>query len=152
MSEGDDQPKPQEPALTLRQRRFVDAYVGEAKGNASAAARMAGYSKAMQEGWRLLRNAEIQTAIKARVNEYAMSPEEVLSETAAIARAPWDQFTTLEYGPNKLSIEAKMRLTDKLRALELLGKYHRLFVDRQEHTGPDGERLTFVFPEMAKPE
>jgi len=32
-----------EKKLTLKQQRFVDAYMGEAKGNATQAARMAGY-------------------------------------------------------------------------------------------------------------
>jgi phage terminase small subunit len=32
----------------------------------------------------------------------------------------------------------KVELNDPQRALEMLGKYHKLFVDRKEHSGPDG--------------
>ena len=32
----------------------------------------------------------------------------------------------------------KVELHDPQHALEMLGKYHKLFVDRKEHSGPDG--------------
>jgi hypothetical protein len=82
------QPEPEEIKLTYKQRRFVDAYVGEAKGNGTRAAIIVGYAEkgARVEAHRLLTNANIQAAIKERVSEYAMSPEEVLAEYADIAR------------------------------------------------------------------
>jgi phage terminase small subunit len=42
--------------LTLKQRRFVEAYCGEAAGNATQAAKLAGYSSrtARSQGQRLL--------------------------------------------------------------------------------------------------
>lgn len=87
MADG-QQEEAQEIKLTFKQQRFVDAYVGEAKGNGTRAALSAGYS---EKGVRvaahdLLTNPNIQAAIKARVSEYAMSPEEVLAEYADIAR------------------------------------------------------------------
>lgn len=49
--------------LTEKRRRFVLAYVQS--GNASEAAREAGYAKPMQEGHSLLRNHEVMAAISA---------------------------------------------------------------------------------------
>jgi phage terminase small subunit len=36
----------------------------------------------------------------------------------------------------------KMKLWDKLKALEMLGKHFGLFVDRTEHTGRSGGPMT----------
>lgn len=52
-------------ALTGKQYAFVAAYLGDARFNATEAARRAGYATPMQEGWRLLRKAEIQAAIQS---------------------------------------------------------------------------------------
>lgn len=41
--------------------------------------------------------------------------------------------------------ETEVEMYDRLRALELLGKAHRLFVDRQEITGKDGAPLIQVY-------
>lgn len=35
-------------------------------------------------------------------------------------------------------IKRKVKLYDKLKAIELLGKYHKIFADRVEHSNPDG--------------
>lgn len=54
--------------LNLRQRRFVDALLGTANGNATKAAIAAGYSPnaAQPVSARLLSNAMVQEALKAR--------------------------------------------------------------------------------------
>ena len=48
--------------LSLKQQRFVDAY----EGNATEAAKTAGYASPMQQGSRLLRNVVIVGAIEDR--------------------------------------------------------------------------------------
>ncbi|MDP9364399.1 MAG: terminase small subunit [Chloroflexota bacterium] len=60
-----------EPALTDRQRRFVAAFLGEARFNATEAARLAGYKDSSRAslattGWENLRKPEIKAAIDAR--------------------------------------------------------------------------------------
>jgi len=76
--------------LSRQRRDFVDAYLkqGFGRGNASEAARTAGYSEktARQQGSRLLSDADIQAAIAERVNEMKIAADEVLLRMAAIAR------------------------------------------------------------------
>ena len=98
-------------ALTTKRIAFVELYL--ACWNATKAARRAGYKQPHSQGPRLLENVEIQAFIKARLNEHAMGADEVLSRLADIARS---------------------ETRDSLKALELMGKHHRLFVDVQEVT------------------
>lgn len=53
--------------LTAKELAFVSAYIGEARGNATKAAEIAGYSKktAYSAGGRLLKDVEVQAAIEA---------------------------------------------------------------------------------------
>lgn len=57
-------------ALTLRQRRFIDAFVGSAHGNGTEAARIAGYNQTKNAlgvtACRLLRKASVASVIQAR--------------------------------------------------------------------------------------
>ena len=55
--------------MTPRRRRFIEAYAGKARGNASQAARIAGYSDAGTAGWRLLQIDEIQRAVETRLQK-----------------------------------------------------------------------------------
>jgi len=124
-----------ESTLTTKQEAFVAAYLGAAHGNATEAARMAGYQKPGQQGHRLLKNVQIAARVQEQVKRAAASADDVLAELADIALAPWTEFIEVlsrdrETGrPTKV----KMDLTNKVKALELLGKYHSLFVERPIH-------------------
>ena len=78
--------------LTYKQRAFVNAYLGEARGNATKAAQIAGYKSPMQEGYRQLRKAEISAEISARLDELAMPTEEMLGILASQARGSLESF------------------------------------------------------------
>lgn len=150
--------------LTLKQRLFVEFYLGRANGNASKAAKLAGYAEPGQEGYRLLKNAQIQHAISLRVAEAAMAADEVLARLAAHARGTLDDFLDEEgrvdldgarqagalhllkkYACEEVyegaSLE-KLRLVRKLRlemydaqnALVQIGRHHGLFTDKTDHT------------------
>lgn len=136
--------------LNFRQRLFVDYYLGECKGIASAAAKKAGYRHPDSVCTRLLENVGIRAAIDAKV-ESALSAKEVLARLAEQATIGIDDFITLDakgqpvldlkkakkkrrlgvvksLTPTKHGI--KIELYDKQAALVQLGKYHGLWVDR----------------------
>jgi hypothetical protein len=145
--------------LTAKRQAFVDAYLKT--WNASEAARVAGYSVPMQEGYRLLRIADIAEEVQRRVSERAMTADEVLVRLADIARGSMDDFVSFRPGvklplldlekahaAGKFGLVKKLKYTsdgaiefelyDAQAALVQLGKAHKLFVERSELTGKDG--------------
>jgi phage terminase small subunit len=120
--------------LTQKQRLFVEAYIGACNGNARESARMAGYSgddnALSQRAFELVRNPKIAELIGVRVQEAVMAANEVLSELSAIAKADWQNFLEIRRDNEGEPISATLKLADKIRTLELLGKYHKLFSDR----------------------
>lgn len=69
--------------LTWRQKMFVEAYLGQARLNATEAARIAGYAETTREslavqGYRLLMNANVQSRVRARLNQIAPTKETLL--------------------------------------------------------------------------
>ena len=124
--------------LTVKQRLFVENYLQSP--NATQAAIKAGYSKktAASQGERLLRNVEIAALVTKRIDQEVMSANEVLSELADIAKADWREFVEIRYDRDGKVIDATLRLSDKIKSLELIGKHHKLFTDKQEITGKDG--------------
>lgn len=116
---------------------------------------------AASNGWRLLRTARVAEAIQARLNHAAMPADEVLARITDHARADIDDFldadgafdltkarrgkrtglikkfkaktTTRTVGEMEVqTVEIEFELHDAQAALVHLGKYYKLFVDRQE--------------------
>src|SRR5690349_11035855 len=119
--------------LKPKQEAFVSAYIGEAKFNATKAALMAGYTgkNPRAEGSRLLANPDIAACVREALTEMALPAEAVLSELADVASADWREFVTIRTNPRTGEvIEVKMDLSNKVKALELLGKHHQLFTDK----------------------
>jgi phage terminase small subunit len=113
------------PALSERQRKFVEAYMGAAAGNATKAARLAGYSAATarKQGSRLGTKGHIRAAIEARTKE----------DPAVWTREDRQRFwTAVASGTGAYRMSS---LRDRLRASELLGKSQADFVERVEHSG-----------------
>lgn len=141
--------------MTPKQQRFCDEYLVDL--NATQAALRAGYSKktAYSIGVENLRKPEIQAEIQKRQNrlrnKLEITQEKVLRELAAIAFANGSDFAkvvndglfasvkmipTDELPPEKLPAIAgikanqygvEVKLHDKVKALEQLGKYLGLF-------------------------
>ena len=140
--------------LTLKQSRFVSEYLIDL--SATNAAIRAGYSVRSADtlGPRLVRNsgvaAAIESAIAVRTERTNMSQDSVIAELATIAFSDMRMFA--EWGPGGVNLmdsalldagarcvaevsqthtegggALKIRLHDKLRALELLGKHLGLF-------------------------
>lgn len=144
--------------LNDRQRIFVEEYLIDR--NATQAAIRAGYSKktAYSIGQRLLKKVEIQEAIKkrteARIRRTDITADFVLTEIMKVASADASDFVTVgkrnrvqiipteEIPKDKLAAlsgvkrgkngELEVKLYDKLRALEMLGKHLGLFDKSQK--------------------
>ena len=155
-------------ALTAKQRRFVQEYIVDL--NATEAAKRAGYSErtAYSQGQRLLKNAEVQTAIgkaqTVREKRTGITADRVLKELARIGLSDIRQLfdsdgrllrpeewpdaaaaavasievVTRNVGEGEVEHVAKIRAWDKPRALEMAGKHLGMFVERREVTGKDG--------------
>lgn len=82
--------KPNE--LTLKQRRFIEEYIGGARGNATEAARRAGYSDPEQSGWQNKNKIELWTEIEKRLSERTLSAIEVTERLTQHANGTMSHF------------------------------------------------------------
>lgn len=108
-------------SLTGKQQAFIDAYLGEARFNATEAARLAGYegieNTLSSVGYENLRKPEIASEIQRRMNEAAMSANEVLSRLSEIARGEVDNFLD-EDGKFDLKKARRLQKTKLLKKLK----------------------------------
>jgi len=111
--------------LSVKQRRFIEAY----NGNATEAAIAAGYSPktARSQAQRMLTNVDISKAIYDRENERIDS----LIMTREERQALWSE----------IARDKDENIMARLKASELLGKSEADFIERKEVTGKDGEPL-----------
>ncbi len=114
--------------LTTKQQLFAEAYL--ANPNATAAARKAGYKGTANAlgviGNKMLRNTKIASLVQKRIAKAVMSADEVLAELSDIGKSEWRDHIEVRYKDDG-TIDVQMRLTDKIKALDLVGKYHNLF-------------------------
>ena len=146
--------------MTRKQDRFVKEYLIDL--NATQAAIRAGYSPktANEQGARLLANVSVQEAIAKAMAERSkrtgISQDRVIQELARIAfvnpqnvinpkdasvkaDATEDDLACIQSvkvktmdGEKGKSVEREVRLNDKMKALELLGKHLGMFKDKLE--------------------
>ena len=110
--------------LTPKQRAFVKAYKGQSRGNATEAARLAGYKQPEKMGYQNLQKLAIRSALGPDItsNPRIASPERLQEFWTGV----------LEGG----ELDAKMN--ERLKASELLAKCQGMFIERKEITGKDG--------------
>ena len=137
--------------LTEKQRRFVEAYMGEAAGNATEAARVAGYSgndnTLSTVGATNIRKAAIQKAIDERVDAtpgIMTRRERQLWWTQVALGEISTRRVVLDADGEPREIDEPAKMSDRIKATELLGKSQADFVDRHEHTGKGGGPVQFI--------
>lgn len=164
--------------LTARQKLFVLAYVGECRGNGYKAAQEAGYqgNRATLDAcaYDLLRNPSIQHAIKEYLKPFGVTAERIVAELSDVIRgkmsdvlkrtvAPdgrpeWtiDLSHAMECGQSHLVRKVSnskfgltIELHDKLRAIELAGRYLRMWGDRFDDL-PGAEDISKMNKEQVK--
>jgi phage terminase small subunit len=105
--------------MTEKQKRFCDYYIES--GNATEAARKAGYKKPNPQGAENLAKPSIKKYIEKRIKELeterTSDMQEVQEFWAATMRNP------------------KEETKDRIKASELIAKTHGAFLERVEHSG-----------------
>lgn len=128
--------------LSVKQALFVDYYL-QTKGNASEAARLAGYSPktAFRSGQENMQNPAILLAIQSRTaeleNERTATTQEILEYLASVLRGDTEDEVVVNVGKGKgftspEKVKARVTTKDRLKAAELLGKVKGLFVTKAE--------------------
>lgn len=150
--------------LRGKQVLFVEAYLE--CFNATEAARRAGYegndNTLGSVGWENLQKPAIAKRISVRLQEAAMSADEVLSRLAEIARGEHGQYIgiggkvdlAMMIFDNKTHLIKSIKDTrhgqsitfcDMQGALALIAKHHGLLVERHEVSGAGGGPLEFFY-------
>jgi len=113
--------------LTKLQRAFIDRFCEDPKCGKAEAARRAGYSPKRAEitAIELMKHPEVLREIERRVNK-KVERVEVTDETVADGLLDVIE-ECMAAGPGA------WQMTARLRALELLGKWKKMFTDRVEH-------------------
>jgi hypothetical protein len=166
-------------ALTYKQRVFVNHYLANG-GNATKAAEAAGYGAPHVAGHRTLRKAKVAAEIAARTASLAMSADEALQRLADRARVSLVDFYDVddnghlvlnlqrarESGKLELldgiTCDARgnpiLKLPDRTKALELIGRNLGLWVDRVQQettlrldTMTDDELREYILDSEAGP-
>ena len=146
--------------LTEKQKRFAEEYLVDL--NATQAAIRAGYSPdtANEQGSRLLANVNVKSTVDKMIAERSrrtgINADRVIREIAKIAFVNAGEIVDLDTAllMDKISdddmaaiqsvkvktfgedgVEREVKLADKLKALELLGKHLGLFKDKLEVDG-----------------
>ncbi len=113
--------------------------------NATQSAIKAGYSArtAYSAGNRLLKKVDVKKYIDERLAEMQESSiadtNEVMQFLSGTMRGDI---------PDQFGLDPA--LNDRLKAAELLGKRYKLFTDKQEISGADGEPIKVIFSNMNK--
>ena len=120
--------------LTTKQNLFVHYYLEHR--NAFKSAKLAGYQgnddTLRQVGAENLAKPYIREAIESHFKGRILSADGVLAELSDIASSPWREHVEVKYGDDGEVLQANLRLSDKIKAAELIGKFHKLFTDKTE--------------------
>lgn len=146
--------------LTAKQSLFIEAYL--ICLNATEAAKRASYrgNRATMAaiGYENLRKPHIAKIIKERLAERAMGADEVIDRVTSLARGSFANFLNDDLSINYAVVKRQGHLIKSLRHtkegdiilelhdapknLALLGKYHRLWVDRIETETKQVDKFT----------
>lgn len=131
------------PGLTVKEQLFVNGYLGEARFNATEAARIAGYKGNDNTlgvvGFENLRKPKIAVLVLERLNEAAMSANEVLARLSKQARGSLAQVLT-EDGEFDLATARASGFDDLLKKLKV-----KKTVRRERGSGDEIEDTSYEY-------
>jgi phage terminase small subunit len=111
--------------MTPKQKAFADYYIE--CGNATEAARKAGYKQPHVQGSQNLEKLSVSTYIEERLKQ-------IESDRIATADEVLRYLTSVMRGETKDQFGLDASLQDRNKAAEMLGKRYRLFTDKVETT------------------
>jgi len=143
--------------LTIKQKLWAEHYIQTRNG--TKAARLAGYKGSdnvlAQVGHGNIRNPKIQKYLSERYSEIAMDSDEVLKLLADLARSgaadfvnehgiiDWEKIKSSGYSIKSIKHNkgksSRIEVEPRLKALELIGRSHGLFIDKIAPTDPTGQ-------------
>ena len=116
-------------ALTEKQRRFVEAYMGAAAGNGTEACRLAGYSGSVPTLANMAKENLRKPYIAHEIDRLAQE------DPLTASRVERQRFYT------SLVRDDKEETRDRLKACELLGRTQGDFIERREIIQPVGSEV-----------
>ena len=129
--------------LTEKKKKFADYYIKT--GNATESAKYAGYSEktAYSSGQRLLKDVEVAKYVEETMEqlkkETIADADEVLQLLTSIARGETtEENAFVDKNGNPVIVKTQVKEKERIKALELLGKRYKLYVDKVE-ANVDGE-------------
>ena len=129
--------------LTERQKAFADYYIMSL--NATQSAIKAGYSEncAREIGYENLTKPHIKSYVEDRLKALdqvrIMQMNEALIRLSEKARGEsFEEIVTVTQLGEVVKAEKRISEKDQLKALELMGKYHKLFTDKVDLEGNVG--------------
>ena len=128
---------------TVKQQRFIDFY----DGNATEAARKAGYKHPKQSGAENLSKLYISDAIKNREQKRTkglIATREERQEfwtKVLIGEDQEPEVTGYDLDGNAVIVKVPPKMSDRLKASELLGRSEADFTDKKIISDPDGKSL-----------
>lgn len=129
--------------LLPKQRRFLAYYLqtgdkAEASIRAGYLSKKASKAQHMTNATRLLKDATIAKAVEEHEGVSAIEQDLLDMESEGIDRKVLilTELSTIAFGK-----QVREKTADRLRAIEMLGKYYKMFTDKVEHSG--GMSLSF---------
>lgn len=131
--------------IKLKPKELVFAEEWLKTTNATQSAIKAGYSErtAYSAGSRLLKKVDVKQYIDERLAEMK---ENSIADTDEVMQ--FLSSTMRGDIPDQFGLDPA--LNDRIKAAELIGKRYKLFTDKQEISGTDGEPIKVVFTGMHK--
>lgn len=129
--------------LKPKELKFAEGWLKTT--NATQSAIKAGYSErtAYSAGSRLLKKVDVKQYIDERLAEMK---ENSIADTDEVMQ--FLSSTMRGDIPDQFGLDPA--LNDRIKAAELIGKRYKLFTDKQEISGADGEAIKVVFTGMNK--
>mgnify|MGYP002711909846 CR=1 FL=1 len=132
--------------LNIKQQKFADEYI--ISGNATEAAKLAGYAKgsAKQTGNRLVNNSAIKDYIDKRLKELESEKiaeqNEILQYLTSVMRGEVTEQVPIMVGDGVQDVrDIKVSIKDRNKAAELLGKTNQMFTNKLDINSTEGIKI-----------